>query len=176
MPLDFWWWEHTLENVQVVGARNTYDWSSSHEKLYPHSQTCWHIDLTALFSWVCLKEMIEHWATFIPYIYNIKLYLLYIYIFIFIITYYTYHIMGIKFLLRHGHPHWTSAWQSEIASNGSLRQEIWADCVQQYGVFLSHGGTPKPSMYRWIFHEINHPAIGVPPFMETKNMEILQSK
>jgi hypothetical protein len=42
--------------------------------------------------------------------------------------------MGIKFLLRHGHPHWTSAWQSEIASNGSLRQEIGADCVQQYGV------------------------------------------
>lgn len=56
------------------------------------------------------------------------------YIYIFIITYYTYHVMGIKFLLRHGHPHWTSAWQSEIASNGSLRQEIGADCVQQYGV------------------------------------------
>ena len=27
-------------------------------------------------------------------------------------------------------------------------------------------GTPKSSIYRWISHEINHPAIGVPPFME----------
>ena len=33
-------------------------------------------------------------------------------------------------------------------------------------------GCPKSSICRWIFHEINHPAIGVPPFMDT--MEILQ--
>ena len=28
------------------------------------------------------------------------------------------------------------------------------------------GGTPKSSIYRWMLHEINHPAIEVPPLME----------
>jgi hypothetical protein len=33
--------------------------------------------------------------------------------------------------------------------------------------FLSHGGTPKTiNFVHGIFHEINHPAIGVTPFME----------
>ena len=121
-----------MENVQVVGARNTYDWSSSHEKLYPHSQTCWHIDLTALFSWVCLKEMIEHWATFIPYIYNIKLYLLYVYIYIY------YYILYISY---HGHqipaPPWASPldfglaernrqqWQPAARNWSRLCSTIW---------------------------------------------------
>ena len=33
--------------------------------------------------------------------------------------------------------------------------------------FLSHRGTPKPSMYRLGFSTINQPAIEVPPFMKT---------
>ena len=35
------------------------------------------------------------------------------------------------------------------------------------GGFLSHGGTPKSSIFSWGFSMINHPAIGVTPFMET---------
>ena len=42
-------------------------------------------------------------------------------------------------------------------------------CLKEHvGVFHSHGGYPQSSsIYRWIFHEINHPAIGVPSFEET---------
>ena len=35
------------------------------------------------------------------------------------------------------------------------------------GGFLKWGGTPKSSIFYWIFHEINHPAVGDSPFMET---------
>ena len=38
--------------------------------------------------------------------------------------------------------------------------------MSSYGGFLSHGDTSKSSIYRWIFHEINHP-FGGSPFMET---------
>ena len=37
-----------------------------------------------------------------------------------------------------------------------------------YGGFLMARGTPSHHpFFRRLFHEINHPAIGVPPFMET---------
>ena len=36
-----------------------------------------------------------------------------------------------------------------------------------YGGFLSHGGTPNHPFLFGIFHETTHPAIGVPPVMET---------
>jgi hypothetical protein len=41
--------------------------------------------------------------------------------------------------------------------NGGLELDV--------GVSIN-GGTPKSSIENKIFHEINHPAIGVPPFME----------
>jgi hypothetical protein len=43
--------------------------------------------------------------------------------------------------------------------------------VGLYGGFPSHGGYPKSSIYRWIFHLGNHPAIGVSPFQETSIYE-----
>ena len=35
---------------------------------------------------------------------------------------------------------------------------------ERYGGFLSHGGTPIYHPFLGIFHEINQPAMGVPPF------------
>ena len=36
---------------------------------------------------------------------------------------------------------------------------IWG-LVKKNGGFLSQKATPKSSIYRWIFHEINHPCLG----------------
>ena len=39
--------------------------------------------------------------------------------------------------------------------------------LRTYEGFLSHGGTSKSSIFKRFFHEINHPAIGVPPWIGT---------
>ena len=53
-------------------------------------------------------------------------------------------------------------WNRYLQSIGSWNDR-WGN-----GGFLSHRGTPQSSsIYRWIFHEIHHLAIGGHPFMET---------
>ena len=40
-------------------------------------------------------------------------------------------------------------------------------CIYIYTWVSINGGTPKSYNFNRIFHEINTPTIGVPPFMET---------
>ena len=51
-----------------------------------------------------------------------------------------------------------------IPPTSSHMKQISADVDMGVSINLINGRTPKSSIYRWIFHEINHPAIGVPPF------------
>ena len=45
-----------------------------------------------------------------------------------------------------------------------------------YTGFLSHGGTPSCHPFiDWFFHEITHPAIGIPTFMETSKWVVTNS-
>ena len=52
-----------------------------------------------------------------------------------------------------------------IAINVPLLSSFFVAKNYNYGGFLSHGGTPSHHPFLdGIFHEINHPAIGVPPW------------
>ena len=55
-------------------------------------------------------------------------------------------------------------------NNISLYKSICIYIYIIYGGFQTWG-YPKSSIYRWIFHLGNHPAIGVSPFQETSIYE-----